>query len=117
MSPLIGPEGQEDYLDAHTLRSWLLTTDHKRIGLLYMAAITVFFFIGGGEALLIRLQLARPNQKLLSAELYNQVFTMHGVTMVFLYALPMQLIAYHTACALGCDVDQPRNLAKSVTVE
>ena len=65
-------------------KSWLFTVDHKRIGILYGAAAIVFFVVGGVEALLIRIQLARPEQNVLNADLYNQVFTMHGVTMLFL---------------------------------
>ncbi len=70
-------------------KSWLTTVDHKKIGIMYGIGSLFFFLIGGGEALLIRLQLARPEQKLLSAGLYNQVFTMHGVTMVFLVVMPL----------------------------
>ncbi|HEX6423392.1 MAG TPA: cytochrome c oxidase subunit I [Acidimicrobiales bacterium] len=70
-------------------RSWLTTVDHKRIGIMYGAAALFFFVIGGVEALLIRLQLAAPGQKLYSADLYNQLFTMHGVTMIFLVVIPM----------------------------
>jgi cytochrome c oxidase subunit 1 len=70
-------------------KSWLTTIDHKRIGILYGAAALFFFVIGGLEALLIRLQLAAPGQRLYSADLYNQLFTMHGVTMIFLVVIPM----------------------------
>ncbi len=70
-------------------KSWLTTVDHKRIGILYGAAAIFFFVVGGIEALLIRLQLARPGSTVLSADLYNQVFTMHGVTMIFLVAMPL----------------------------
>jgi cytochrome c oxidase subunit 1 len=70
-------------------KSWLTTVDHKRIGILYGAAAIFFFVVGGIEALLIRLQLARPGATVLSADLYNQVFTMHGVTMIFLVAMPL----------------------------
>jgi len=70
-------------------KSWLTTVDHKRIGIMYGAAALFFFVIGGLEALLIRLQLAAPGQKLYSADLYNQLFTMHGVTMIFLVVIPM----------------------------
>src|SRR6186713_2631286 len=69
--------------------SWLTTVDHKRIGVMYGAAALFFFVIGGFEALLIRAQLAAPGQKLYSAELYNQLFTMHGVTMIFLVVIPL----------------------------
>lgn len=70
-------------------RSWLFSVDHKRVGIMYGAAALVFFVIGGIEALFIRLQLARPGLTVLSADLYNQVFTMHGVTMIFLVAMPL----------------------------
>ncbi len=70
-------------------RSWLFTVDHKRIGIMYGAAALFFFLIGGVEALIIRTQLAAPNQEIISADLYNQVFTMHGVTMVFLVVMPI----------------------------
>jgi cytochrome c oxidase subunit 1 len=69
--------------------SWLTTIDHKRIGIMYGAAAMFFFALGGAEALLIRAQLARPGQKLYSADLYNQLFTMHGVTMIFLVVIPL----------------------------
>ncbi|MXZ29458.1 MAG: cytochrome c oxidase subunit I [Acidimicrobiia bacterium] len=70
-------------------KSWLFTVDHKRIGIMYGAAALVFLVIGGIEALLIRLQLAVPGGNVLSEDAYNQVFTMHGVTMVFLVIMPM----------------------------
>jgi cytochrome c oxidase subunit 1 len=70
-------------------RAWVTTIDHKRIGVMYGAAAMVFFIIGGLEALLIRAQLWAPKQHLLSAETYNQVFTMHGTTMVFLVVMPI----------------------------
>ena len=70
-------------------RSWVFTVDHKRLGIMYGAAAMAFFVVGGIEALLIRAQLAGPNGTLLSADLYNQMFTMHGTTMVFLFAMPM----------------------------
>ena len=70
-------------------KSWLFTVDHKRIGIMYGAAALLFLVIGGIEALLIRLQLAVPGGNVLSEDAYNQVFTMHGVTMVFLVIMPM----------------------------
>jgi cytochrome c oxidase subunit I len=73
----------------HGFVSWLTTVDHKRIGLLYGMTAFVFFIIGGIEALLMRLQLARPNGAVLDAETYNQLFTMHGVTMIFLVVMPL----------------------------
>jgi cytochrome c oxidase subunit 1 len=70
-------------------KSWLTTVDHKRIGIMYGASALLFFVMGGIEALLIRMQLAGPEQGLYSAELYNQLFTMHGVTMIFLVVMPL----------------------------
>ena len=69
-------------------QSWLLTTDHKRIGLLYLLSITVFFFLGGFFALLIRLELLTPASDLMTPDVYNRVFTMHGVIMVFFFLIP-----------------------------
>ncbi len=69
--------------------SWLTTVDHKRIGLLYGTTALVFFIVAGLEALLIRSQLAGPDGDVLSAEAYNQLFTMHGLTMVFLVIMPV----------------------------
>src|SRR5918911_5582629 len=78
----------------HGFWSWISTVDHKRIGILYGVTAFLFFLVGGTEALLIRLQLAGPNGKVLTAEEYNQLFTMHGTTMVFLVIMP-------TAAAFG----------------
>jgi heme/copper-type cytochrome/quinol oxidase subunit 1 len=68
--------------------SWVATVDHKRIGILYLVTAFVFFLIGGIEALVMRLQLAVPNNHLLSPDVYNQLFTMHGTTMIFLVVMP-----------------------------
>src|SRR3954468_4410270 len=73
---------------------WLTTTDHKRIGLLYLFTSLVFFAAGGVEALLIRTQLIRPDNGLLSPEAYDQLFTMHGVTMIFLFVIPLSIGAF-----------------------
>ena len=70
-------------------KSWLTTVDHKKIGIMYGAAAILFFVIGGVEALLIRVQLWAPRGTLLSANQYNQVFTMHGTTMIFLVVMPI----------------------------
>jgi cytochrome c oxidase subunit 1 len=70
-------------------RSWLFTVDHKRIGIMYGTAALTFFVIGGIEALLIRTQLAAGSNRVLSAETYNRMFTMHGTTMIFLFVMPM----------------------------
>ncbi|MCB0969921.1 MAG: cbb3-type cytochrome c oxidase subunit I, partial [Acidimicrobiales bacterium] len=70
-------------------RSWVTSVDHKKIAIMYGAAALFFFIIGGIEAILIRLQLAAPEGKLLSADLYNQIYTMHGTTMIFLVVMPL----------------------------
>ena len=75
--------------DGYGISSWLLTRDHKRIALLYLAAVTFFFFIGGAFAVLIRLDLATPAGDLVSDDTYNQLFTMHGVIMVFFFLIPV----------------------------
>jgi cytochrome c oxidase subunit 1 len=75
-------------------RSWLFTVDHKRIGIMYGSAAIGFFLVGGIEALLIRAQLAGPDGTILSSDLYDQMFTMHATSMIFLFAMPM-------AAALG----------------
>lgn len=77
------------YLRAgHSLKSWLLTTDHKRIGVLYTLSITFFFFIGAVAAALIRLDLLTPAGDLLTNEGYNRAFTVHGVVMVWFFLIP-----------------------------
>jgi cytochrome c oxidase subunit I+III len=76
------------------LLGWLTTVDHKRIGLLYFFTTLVFFGAGGVEALLIRTQLAAPNERLLGPDTYNQLMTMHGVTMIFLFVIPMTTGAF-----------------------
>ena len=68
---------------------WITTIDHKRIGILYGITAIVFFVIGGIEALLMRIQLAQPNSGIVSPEVYNQLFTMHGTTMIFLAIMPL----------------------------
>lgn len=70
-------------------KSWFFTVDHKKIGIMYGATAMFFFIVGGVEALLIRLQLAAPGGKVLNADIYNQMFTMHATTMVFLFVMPM----------------------------
>ncbi|MBW3672208.1 MAG: cytochrome c oxidase subunit I, partial [Acidobacteria bacterium] len=72
-----------------TVWGWLSTVDHKEIGQRYLFTAMMFLVIGGIEALVMRLQLARPDQRLMSAETYNQLFTMHGITMIFWYASPI----------------------------
>ncbi len=78
-----------NYLNnGRTIRSWLLTTDHKRIGLLYLGTITIFFFVGGFFALMMRLELLNPAGDLVQADTYNKLFTMHGVVMIFFFLIP-----------------------------
>src|SRR6202007_1768343 len=87
---------REHYLNAtYGIRSWLLTTDHKRIALLYLASVTFFFFVGGFFAMLIRLHLVTaygdlltPDGYLLTPDQYNRMFTMHGVAMIFFFLIP-----------------------------
>jgi cytochrome c oxidase subunit 1 len=80
---------RENYLNQeYGIRSWLLTTDHKRIALLYLASITFFFFIGGFFALLIRLELLTPAGDLVQADTYNKLFSMHGQVMIFFFLIP-----------------------------
>src|ERR1700740_3125009 len=80
---------RENYLNATLgLKSWLFTTDHKRISLLYLMSITFFFFIGGFFALLIRLELLTPAGDLVQADTYNKLFTMHGMVMIFFFLIP-----------------------------
>ncbi len=80
---------RENYLNStYGIRSWLLTTDHKRIALLYLVSITFFFFIGGFFALLIRLELLTPAGDLVLSDTYNKLFSMHGQIMVFFFLVP-----------------------------
>jgi len=69
--------------------SWITTVDHKKIGILYGITAFAFFLIGGSEALLIRVQLARPDQDIVNPAVFNELFTMHGITMVFLVVMPL----------------------------
>jgi cytochrome c oxidase subunit 1 len=83
------PVERETYLNSsYGIKSWLLTIDHKRIALLYLIGVTVFFFIGGFFAMLVRLELLTPAGDLLQSDTYNRVFTMHGVVMVFFFLIP-----------------------------
>ena len=84
------PGGEEEnYLNArYGLASWLLTLDHKRIGILYLLVTTLFFIVGGLFAALIRLELLTPQGDVLEADTYNKMFTMHGVAMIFFFLIP-----------------------------
>ena len=77
------------YLNAdYGVKSWLLTIDHKRIAMLYLAAVTFFFALGGLMAVVIRIELATPGGDLVGADTYNRLFTMHGVLMIFFFLIP-----------------------------
>ena len=85
------PSGERrlHYLNiSYGVRSWLCTTDHKRIALLYLISITLFFFVGGAFAVLIRLELLTPGGDLVQSETYNKLFTMHGLMMIFFFLVP-----------------------------
>jgi cytochrome c oxidase subunit 1/cytochrome c oxidase subunit I+III len=82
-------EAAEAAPQTERLLSWIATVDHKRVGILYLVTTLFFFCVGGIEAMLMRLQLARPENAFLSPEAYNQLFTMHGTTMVFLVVMPL----------------------------
>ena len=73
---------------SYGVKSWLLTVDHKRIGILYLLSITVMFFFGGLFAVLIRLELLTPKGDLFQADTYNKLFTMHGIVMLFFFLIP-----------------------------
>src|SRR6201993_3474253 len=91
--------------------SWITTTDHKRIGILYMVTTFVFFCLGGVEALMMRLQLGAPDNTLVTPQIYNQLFTMHGTTMIFLFVVPMMagLANYFVPLMIGArDMAFPR---------
>jgi cytochrome c oxidase subunit I len=91
--------------------SWVTTTDHKRIGIMYMVTTFVFFCLGGVEALMMRLQLGAPDNTLVTPQVYNQLFTLHGSTMIFLFVVPMMagLANYFVPLMIGArDVAFPR---------
>ena len=85
---VVEPEEPPSYLKEHSLRSWLLTTDHKRIGLLYLFTIIFFFAIAATAAAIMRLNLLTPRGDLVQAETYNKLFTTHGVLMVWFFLIP-----------------------------
>src|SRR5579871_586420 len=81
--------GYDDFINAKSgIKSWLFTTDHKRIALLYLTSITFMFFIGALFALIIRLELLTPKGDLVQADTYNKMFTMHGLVMIFFFLIP-----------------------------
>jgi cytochrome c oxidase subunit 1 len=97
---------RENYLtNEFGVKSWLLTKDHKRIALLYLASITFFFFLGGIFATVIRVELLTPPGDMVSAQTYNKLFTLHGVIMVFLFlipSLPATLGNFLVPMMIGC---------------
>jgi cytochrome c oxidase subunit 1 len=99
-------ETRENYLThEYGVKSWLLTEDHKRIALLYLGAISFFFFLGGIFATVIRLELLTPPGDLVSAQTYNKLFTLHGVIMVFLFlipSIPATLGNFFVPMMIGC---------------
>jgi len=113
-----------DHAPAHAheksgLWSWLTTVDHKRIGILYGATAFICFLLGGLEALLMRIQLARPEQHVVSPETFNQLFTMHGTTMIFLGVMPLSAMFFNYLIPLmigARDVAFPRLNAMSYWV-
>src|SRR3954451_23710398 len=111
---VLGDEAQATALAGEKtgLWSWMTTVDHKRIGILYGATAFLFFLLGGLEALIIRLQLMKPNNHLVSPEFYSQLFTMHGTTMIFLVVMPLSITFfsnYLTPLMIGArDVAFPR---------
>jgi cytochrome c oxidase subunit 1 len=90
------PHGHGEALDHHAnylkagrgIRSWLLTLDHKRIGIMYLISVIAAFFLGGVFALLVRLELLSPGRTIMDADTYNRMFTLHGAVMVFLFIIP-----------------------------
>src|SRR5512132_3294455 len=86
---LIEPEKTRNYLNEdYGVWSWLLTRDHKRIGLLYLLSITVMFMLGGFFAVMMRIELLTPEGDLLTSDTYNKFFTMHGIVMIFFFLIP-----------------------------
>jgi len=89
----LGSNGQEpsylDYKGKHSgLLGWILSTDHKRIGILYLCALTVFLLVGVSFGFLMRLELISPGKTIMDAQTYNSIFTLHGVIMIFLFVIP-----------------------------
>src|SRR5437867_11318140 len=105
--------------ESEGLLAWISSVDHKQIGIMYIASSLFFFVVGGVEALLMRMQLAAPNNSFLSPEAYNQIFTMHGTTMIFLVVVPLLIgfMTYLTPLMIGArDLAFPRLNALSFWV-
>lgn len=89
MSTIALERRRDNYLNiSYTVKSWLLTTDHKRIGILYMISVTLFFVLGGIAAALFRLELLTPTTSIVRPETYNKLFTLHGIIMVWFFLIP-----------------------------
>src|SRR5512146_613183 len=90
MSTVTAPAVErETYLNVdYGIKSWLLTTDHKRIGILYLISITLMFFVGGFAATMIRIELLTPAGDFMSSDTYNKMFSIHGIIMVFFFLIP-----------------------------
>src|SRR5688572_9242773 len=85
----IEPARTRNYLNIdYGAFSWLLTKDHKRIGILYLVSVTMLFFVGGFFALMMRLELLTPEADLLTSDTYNKFFTLHGIVMIFFFLIP-----------------------------
>ena len=112
-TPLPSPESETNYLNAdYGILSWLLTKDHKRIGILYLLSISAMFAVGGIFAVLMRLELLTPEGDLMTSDTYNKMFTMHGIVMIFLFlipSIPAVLGNFILPIQLGCkDLAFPR---------
>src|SRR5437667_9240104 len=85
----VAPDPAATIVSRGRFSGWLATVDHKRIGIMYILTSLVFFVAGGIIALLMRSQLARPNEHVFTRDTYDQMFTMHGTTMIFLVVVPV----------------------------
>ncbi|HXD55956.1 MAG TPA: cytochrome c oxidase subunit I [Solirubrobacteraceae bacterium] len=111
VAPVPQIAAHEAQREAKGWTSWITTTDHKRIGIMYIVTTFAFFLLGGVEALMLRLQLGAPDNTLVTPTTYNQLFTMHGTTMVFLFVVPMMagLANYFVPLMIGArDMAFPR---------
>ena len=116
---ILEPAHAAAYAKRSVLVEWLTTVDHKKVGILYGASAFVFFLIGGLEAEIIRLQLMKPDNHLVSPEFYNQLFTMHGTSMIFLAVMPISAMFFNFFVPLligARDVAFPRLNAMSLWV-
>ena len=103
------PTAQAGLTALATIASWITTVDHKRIGILYGVTAFLFFLMGGIEALIMRAQLARPDNDLVSAQTFNELFTMHGTSMVFLALMPAS-VAFFNYLVVSESDQRPQSL-------